>query len=785
MQAALSHYRILEQIGQGGMGVVYRAHDEHLDCDVALKVLPAGKLTDDAARKRFRKEALTLSKLNHPNIAVVHDFDTQDGTDFLVEELIPGMSLNEMLFSGPLAEREIINLGSQLADGLAAAHEQGVVHRDLKPANIRVTPDARLKILDFGLAKVMSNPAAGSGTDITASLTETQTVSGTFPYMAPEQLLNEKLDARSDIWSAGCVLYEMATGLRPFMGSGPMLTEAILHQPPAPPSRLNHKIAPSLDAILLKCLDKQPENRYQSAKELAVDLKRLLTHETQSSPATHASSIRPRTLALLGIVLVVLLGVLGYFAVKPKSKRGSPAGKIMLAVLPVENLGGNPEQEYFSDGLTEELIARLGTLQPKRLGVIARTSAMRYKKTDKSIAEIGRELGVDYVLESSVRRDSDRARITVQLIQVSDQTQLWAESYERELASVLALQSEVSQRVARSLALELLPAEQTRLVQVRTINPQAHDFYLKGRYYWYRRTPADIQRATEYFKKAVSLDPNYALAYAGLADSYGLYSLYEIASARDSFPLARTAATRALEIDAQLVEAQTSMAFVAFYYDWDWAAAEAQLKHILEIRPDYAIARQWHAEYLSAMGRHQEARTEISRARESDPLSPLLWTMAGYIDLYGHRYDEAVEECRATLRLAPDYALAYLIMGRAYAAKGSYAQAEGAVRRAVPVGQMESSLDLALIAAKLGKTAEAEQIVRQVLTSSPVGYPSPAQVAFVYAARGDRDQALRWLEKAYQERDPTLIRMRVDTRFDPLRSDPRFEDLLNRMNFPP
>ncbi len=311
MQATLSHFRVLEQIGEGGMGVVYRAHDEHLDCDVALKVLPAGEFADETARKRFRKEALALSKLNHPNIAVVHDFDTQDGTDFLVEELIPGLSLNEMLLSGPLPEREIIALGSQLAEGLAAAHEHGVIHRDLKPGNLRVTPDARLKILDFGLAKVFHNTAAGSDT-ATVSLSETQTVSGTFPYMAPEQLLNQKLDPHADIWAAGCVLYEMATGHRPFTGSGAMLTDAILHQPPKPPSALNPKVSPGLEAIILKCLEKDPALRYATARDIAVDLHRLVASSSGFLPPPRRR-FPTRALAFVAAMAILILAGIAFY----------------------------------------------------------------------------------------------------------------------------------------------------------------------------------------------------------------------------------------------------------------------------------------------------------------------------------------------------------------------------------------------------------------------------------------------------------------------------------------
>jgi serine/threonine protein kinase len=456
MQANLSHYRILEQIGAGGMGVVYRAHDEHLDCDVALKVLPPGELADDAARRRFRKEALALSKLNHPNIAVVHDFDAQEGTDFLVEELIPGVSLSQMLASGPLSEREIINLGSQLADGLAAAHEQGVIHRDLKPANIRVTPDARLKILDFGLARITH---ASSPTAVTASQTQAPSFGGTLPYMAPEQLLEGKADARTDIWAAGCVLYEMATGRPPFLGTGPALIDAILHQAPPAASTLNPRLSRGLQAIILQCLEKDPSLRYASARDIAVDLHRLTSSSSAILVAPKRRCARARNLVIASAVVVLVVIAV---AVVSRLTLRQPGGKVpqseqvtaSIAVLPFADMSPGKDQEYFSDGLAEELLNALAKIPELR--VTARTSSFQFKGKNEDLRVIGEKLNVATILEGSVRKQGNRVRITAQLIKVADGFYLWSESYDRNLNDIFAVQEDIARSVAGSLKLQLV-----------------------------------------------------------------------------------------------------------------------------------------------------------------------------------------------------------------------------------------------------------------------------------------------------------------------------------------
>jgi TolB-like protein len=731
------------------------------------------------------------SKLNHPNICTVHEVGEAEGQAYIAMELVEGRSMAARLADGVLPLEQVLLYGQQVAEALAHAHERGVVHRDLKSANVVITPDGRAKVLDFGLAKRATGHDLAAATTLSQpSLTAAGALAGTLAYMPPEQLLGRPADERSDLWALGVVLYEMATGALPFQGKlSTTVIDDILHKEPPAPGRLRHDLSPQVEQAILKCLEKEPGNRYQSAKELLVDLRRLSRPEALPAGPRRASVLRRPS--VVGVIVALVISTLAATAYLAWMHRGPvakpPAGKVMLAVLPVDNLSGDSEQEYFGDGLTEEMIAQLGQLQPKRLGVIARTSAMHYKRTQKPIDEIGRELGVDYILESSFRREGRRVRITAQLIQVRDQTHLWAESYERDLAGVLAIQSEVSERIARALAVELLPAEQARMANARPPNPEAHELYLKGRYHWNRRTPADLLKATEFFRAAIAVDPSYAVAYAGLGDSYALYSFYGVLPPKESFPQARAAAEKALQLDGTLVEAETTLAFIALYYDWDWAAAETRLKHVLEVRPSYAIARQWYAEYLTAMGRTEAAIAEIKLAQEADPLSPLMKIMEAYVYIYGRQYKQAIEACKRALPLDPNYALTYLHLGSAYDALGRYEEALDAYRKGDELsgGRMTDKLRIVCLYWRSGRHDEATELLQRILSPRWEGErPTPASIAMVYATFGDNNKAMAWLEKAYEARDVSLVRLRVDWRFDPVRSDPRFQDLVRRMNFP-
>jgi serine/threonine protein kinase len=537
----VGHYRIVEETGRGGMGVVYRAHDERLDRDVALKVLPAGSLSDERARRRFHKEGLALSKLNHPNIQTIHDYDTQGNVDFLVTEYVLGITLNDKLSGKRFPEKEVLRLGQQLAEGLAAAHEHGIVHRDLKPGNLRLTPDGRLKILDFGIAKLVE-PFGDTGA--THTLTEAQGLVGTLLYMAPEQKLGDPVDGRTDIYSAGLVLREMATGKSPRSTQASDLTGT----------------SPLLQQILAKCLEKEPENRYQSARDLAVDLRRLAT-------PVHAPAVpRPRpvraiaaAVVMAALVMAVLIGVNAGGARDRLSRVVRPgAGHShieSLAVLPLDNLSHDPEQQYFADGMTEAVIGDLAKINAIR--VFSRTSVMPYKNSRKSTRDIAKELQADALIEGSVTRSGDRVRITVQLIDTSSDQHLWAESYERDLKNVFALQDEVAQAIAQRVQVVLTPQDQARFVKKSPVDPDVYELYLKGRHIMMRGGLDDVRKAIEYFQSGLAKDPNNALLYAGLADAY----IQQISDVHES-PVeatakARAATLKALELDESLAEAHT------------------------------------------------------------------------------------------------------------------------------------------------------------------------------------------------------------------------------------
>jgi len=790
----LGHYCIVDKIGAGGMGEVYLASDEHLSREVAIKVLPPGTLTDESARKHFHKEALILSQLNHPNIATIYDFDTEHGVDFLVMEYIPGITLSEKVAAGPLPEKEVLRLGVQLAEGLVAAHEHGVVHRDLKPGNLRVTSDGRLKILDFGLAKLWHPVTASAATE---SLSETQGIAGTLPYMAPEQILGGEIDARTDIHAAGLVLYEMATGQYPFAEvERSQLIGAILHRPPRPATALNSKLPPELERIIGKCLEKEPENRYQSAKELAIDLRRLhsgmlgaLQPVVRHAPSWLAKSagLSLGTLASL-IVLLIAFNVGGWrdrLLTVVRAHHGVSTPKIeSIAVLPLVNLSDDPQQEYFADGMTDALIAELGQIGSLR--VISRTSVMRFKgaRPQGGLEEIARQLKVDALIEGSVLRSGDRVRVTAQLIGALPERHLWAHSYERDLRDVLSLQGQIASSIADEVRAKLTPDVQARLTRARPVDPEAYRLYLQGRYQFSKRTLPAFERSIQLFQQVLEKDPDYALAYAGLAESYGILPFYGGELPKVAFPKAKAAALKALEIDSSLAEAHAALGFVFLYWDWDWSAAESELKRALELKPSYAVGHHWYAEYLSAMGRHEQAIAEIKRAQELDPLSPLLLAIGGEVGILARRYDEAIEQSRKALELDSNYALAHQNLAASFLGKQMYEEAASEYVIADRAWGYSNAPGQVLAYAVTGKRSQALKVLKVLNEQSSQAELDSVMAVRIYLALGEKQKALDWLEKAYEEHDPFAVFWNVSPAFDPLRSDPRFQDLLRRMNFP-
>jgi serine/threonine-protein kinase len=763
------------------MGEVYRAHDEHLDREVAIKVLPTGALFDDSSRKRFRKEALALSKLNHPNIATIHDFDTHHGLDFLVMEYIPGITLSEKLPAGALPEKEVLRLGIQLSDGLAAAHEHGVVHRDLKPGNLRLTSDGRLKILDFGLAKLRQPVAETAATE---SSLQTHSISGTLPYMAPEQLAGEEVDARTDIHGAGFVLYEMATGQRPFaeVQSG-QLIGALLHREPIPPRTLNPKMSVELERIIGKCVEKDPGNRYQSAKELEIDLRRLQTGVASAVQPAARRARRPIAkwiglgLGVLTTVLVLLI-VLKVSNLRERLLGPSGAPQInSLAVLPLENLSGNTEQDYVADGIQEALITDLAKLSGIQR-VIARSSVMRFRKTEKTPREIAHELGADALITGAVMRSGDRIEVTAHLIDAQSENQLWADRYESQFRDVLSLQNEVVVAITRAIRLQLTPQEQVHFRTARPVNPESHEAYLKGMFYLYKRTPEGFSKGLALLQQAIDKDPTDPLPYAGLAVgiaiiAHGSGSI----NPRTDFPRARAAALKAIELDDSSAEAHLALATVKLYFDYDWAGAEKEFRQALEINPNLADAHAHYGWYLLLFNRNEEAVAESKKAQQLDPLSAPYTAWMGWMYWDLGRRDEAMEEARKALDLDPNSPDGLYVLGGVYGDKGMFEQALAVDKKLAEVNP-DWKYSLAETYAKAGRKAEALKIVAELEREDYAKYAG--FIAGVQTLLGNKEETFRALEAAYEYHHIFLPWDMQDDSF-PWKSDPRFQDMRRRM----
>lgn len=743
----LLHYRLVEKVGEGGMGRVWRATDTHLDRDVAIKFLSDDLEADPEHLARLAHEARTVASLSHANIVTIHAVEEFEGRRFIVMEMVQGRTLDGLIPPGGMPWPRCVEIALGIVDAVDAAHGHGVTHRDIKPRNIMVDDHDHPKVLDFGLARVLHPvPAAAQHSSTpTEILMSEERVEGTLPYMSPEQLRGEPADARSDIFSLGVVFYEMATGRRPFAGETPAeLIASILRDDPEAPSTIRPDVPPRLERILSRALQKDPSMRFRAAAELRREI----------------------------------------LALAEDCRSGQPSGTIRsLAVLPLEDFSGDPDRAYFSDGMTEVLLNNLSRI--RALKVISRTSVMRYKGVKRPLSEIACELGVDGIVEGSILRVGNRVRIVVRLVDAIRDHQIWSETYERDMGDILALQSEMARTIAEHIAVELTPQEHARIAQAgRRVDPAVHEAYLRGRYFWHKRTTESVRRGLDCFEQAVRLDPTYAPAYAGVADSYIVDGgRYLSVPPKVAYDRAGAAALKAMQLDDNLAEAHTSLAAVLTDFNWDWRGADREYRRAIELNPNYATAHSWFAEQLSRMGRHDEAIAEARRALELDPVSIFGSMLVAWILYFARRYGEAIQQASRTLDLDPAYATALRILGWACEETGRYEDAIRAHERASELTDRRPNFagQLGRAYALAGRTADARDVLAGLIAESRESYVSAFDIAVLEAALGETGAALDWLDRAYQERSDHLPYIRVNPRLDVLRQHPRFQDLLRRM----
>ena len=772
-------YRIIEELGRGGMGKVYKVLDTEIKERVALKLLNPEIAADQQTIERFRNELKFARTISHRNVCRMHDLGREEGAYFITMEYVPGEDLKRLIRKvGQLSPGKAVFIAKQICEGLAEAHRLGVVHRDLKPHNIMVDEEGNVRIMDFGIARTTrAKGITGPGIMI-----------GTPEYMSPEQVEGKEADQRSDIYSLGIILYEMLTGRVPFEGDTPF-SIGMKHtsQVPKNPKELNAQIPDDLSRVILRCLEKDRAKRYQSAPEVLSELiqveKGLTTTERilpeKKKKAKRAPQVNGKKIVLYAAVIVLLAAVIAAVLFLRPAAKGTIDS---IAVLPFANLEATPETEYLGDGITESLISRLQEL-PSLRKVIASSSVARYKGLAIDPMKVGSELNVRAILAGKIKKFAGGLTISVELVDAKDGSAIWSHQYIQKLADVFTLQEDISKEISDRLRLKITKAEKERLARRSTVNAEAYQAYLKGRFYWNKRTKEGLLRGLEYFEKAIESDPGYAPAYSGVADSYTLLGRYSYLSPKEAMPKGKAAALKALEIDDTLGEAHNSLAYVKRYYDWDWVGAEKEFQRAIELSPNYATAHHWFGIHLAQMGRTDEALKEIHRALELDPLSIIINTNVAWIYYFARQYDQAIGQFKKTLDMDPNYAVAHMRLGEAHIQKKMFGEALSELRRAVSLSpeSMDILAELGYAYGVAGQRSEAERILAKLGEYAKDRYVSFYDLAVLYLGLGQKDRALGLLDKAYEERASYLAFLKGDPRMDSLRSEPRFKALMAKL----
>lgn len=787
---AVGAYKILKSLAVGGMGEIYLARDARLNRPVALKLLSAHFTKEDDRVRRFRQEALAASAVNHPNILTIHEVGEWNGRDYIATEYVEGVTLRARMRSKRLSLSEAVNIALQIAGALSAAHAAGIVHRDIKPENVMVRADGLVKVLDFGIAKYIESSRTNHFKQSLVK-TETGVVIGTTAYMSPEQTRGDKIDARTDLWSLGVILYEMVARRLPFVGKTPTdRIAAILEREPEPLGTLRRGVPVELERIVRRCLAKNKEKRYAHAFDLAEDLRRVRAELSEERPFRFALpaparglllSPRRRVILAAAIFVVITAAVAAVFSYLRPAMGGAPVES--LAVLPLVNAGGSADTEYLSDGITESLINSLSQLP--NLRVMSRNSVFRYKGQEVDARTVGNSLSVNAVLTGRVAQHGDELSVSVELVDARDRSQLWGGRYNRKLADLGALQNEITRDVSRKLRARLTGTDERKLAKSYSTNAEAYQLYLRGRYQLLKNTPAEIQSAISHFRQAIEIDPSYGLAHVGLADAYRVLALSGESPATEALPQTKAAAQKAVEIDDALAEAHAALGLVIYWYDWDFAEAENQFNRAVELDPNSADTHQAYANLLSYTGRHAEALAEIKRARELDPLNVRTGALEGSILINAGRPDDALAKLQKTLELEPNYWFASQYVASAYIEKGMFAEAvtEAQKARELSGASTRPTGFRGYALAKAGRRAEARAELEALLTLSKGRYVSPYNIAMIYNGLGERDETLAWLERGYLEREPRMVFLRAEPKWNNLRADPRFQDLLRRVGF--